>query len=171
MTAKKSSQKKKPMHEMLKQHINDLELEVSQIKNELRQKNEKLLRTCADLQNYQKRTEKEREHTVEELRKKYLSELLDLYELLQKASNDANPSKGLQLILANLQGFFEREHISYIDCVGKHFDHSLHHAVNTVEMHDAEDNMIVEEVKKGYKMGEKLLRPSQVIVVKNKEDK
>jgi molecular chaperone GrpE len=171
MTAKKSSPKKKPMQEPLKQRINDLEQEVTRIKNELQEKNEKLLRTCADLQNYQKRTTKERESLVEELRKKYLSELLDLYELLQKASEDADPSKGLQLILSNLQGFFEREHVSYIDCVGKHFDHSMHHAVSTVEKHDADDNTIVEEVKKGYKLGEKLLRPSQVIVVKNMDEK
>ena len=55
--------------------------------------------------------------------------------------------------------------------MGKSFDHTLHHAITTIEKTDYKDNVIVEEVKKGYMIKDTVFRPSQVIVVKNKEDK
>jgi molecular chaperone GrpE len=54
--------------------------------------------------------------------------------------------------------------------MGKLFDHGLHHAVTTVEKNDCENDTIVEEIKKGYMIGDSLLRPSQVIVTKKKEN-
>jgi len=54
--------------------------------------------------------------------------------------------------------------------MGKKFDHNLHHAINTVEDDDCESETIVEEVKKGYMINDKVLRPSHVIVAKKKEN-
>ena len=99
---------------------------------------------------------------------KYLSELIDLYELLKKAYNDEKPKDGLKLIINNVEKIFEKEQIKHIDCVGKTFNHNIHHAISTVE-DDCEDEIIVEEVKKGYLIADKVLRPSQVIVSKKKE--
>jgi molecular chaperone GrpE len=65
-----------------------------------------------------------------------------------------------------MEKIFEREQITYIECIGKTFDHNCHHAISTIEKEDCEDGEIVDEVKKGYLMGGKLLRPSQVIVAK-----
>jgi len=173
MVAKKTSKKKKDMQQKNKSQsgLKKFELEAQKLQQELKEKNDKLLRTCADLQNYQKRTEKEILFREEETKKKYLSELIELYELLNRAHEDENPKQGLKLILQNLEGFFEKEQIKSIDCMGKSFDHTLHHAITTIEKNDCEDNTIVEEVKKGYIIKEKVFRPSQVIVVKNKEDK
>ena len=64
--------------------------------------------------------------------------------------------------------FMEKEKIKPIECIGKKFDHNLHHAITTVENKDCEDDTIIEEIKKGYIINEKLLRPSQVIVAKMK---
>ena len=50
--------------------------------------------------------------------------------------------------------------------MGKRFDHNLHHAITTIEKDDCEDDIIIEEVKKGYMINEKILRPSHVIVSK-----
>ena len=75
---------------------------------------------------------------------------------------------GLKLILNNLDALFEREQVKYVDCVGKTFDHTIHHAISTVEKENCIDGEIIEEAKKGYYLGEKLLRPSQVIVAKKK---
>lgn len=173
MAAKKTSKKKNDMQQKNKSQsgLKKFELEAQKLQQELKEKNDKLLRTCADLQNYQKRTEKELLFREEETKKKYLSELIELYELLNRAHEDENPKQGLKLILQNLEGFFEKEQIKSIDCVGKSFDHTMHHAITTIEKNDCEDNTIVEEVKKGYIIKEKVFRPSQVIVVKNKEDK
>ena len=163
MTAKKSSGRKKNAEDTL-------QIKLKKIEKELKEKNDKLLRTCADLQNYQKRMEKELISREGEIKRKYLTELIDLNEILKKAYEDKNPKQGLKLILNNLEKFFEKEHIRYIDCMGKSFDHGLHHAITTVEKNDCENDTIVEEVKKGYTIGENLLRPSQVIVAKKKEN-
>ena len=146
-----------------------LKKEVDKLKKDLKEKDQQLLRSIADFQNYQKRMEKELILKEEETKKKYISELIDLNELLKKALEDNNPKKGLKLMVNNIENFFEKENIKYIDCVGKKFDHNFHHAITTLEKIDCEDDTIVEEVKKGYMMNDKLLRPSQVVVSKKKD--
>ncbi len=168
MTTKKSSDSKK---DNIQIKLKKIEKEVKQLKGELKEKNDKFLRTSADLQNYQKRMEKELILREEEIKRKYISELIDLHEILKKAYEDKNPKEGLKLILNNLEKLFEKENIKYIDCIGKSFDHTLHHAVQTIEKNDCENDLIVEEVKKGYMIGNWLIRPSQVIVAKKKENK
>ena len=166
MSTEKSTGKKKQSNE--KENVN-LKNEIEQLKKELKENKELLLRSMADFQNYQKRIEKELKLKEYEIKQKYISELIDLNELLKKAYNDKNPKEGLKLMIDNIEKFFEKEQIKCIECVGKKFDHNLHHAITTLEKDDCEDEMIVEEVKKGYTMDDKLLRPSQVIVAKKKE--
>lgn len=138
------------------------------LKHQLQEKNDKLLRSYADLQNYQKRMERELQLKEEDIKIKYLSELVDVNELLQKAYQDNDPKEGIKAILNNLNNFFEKEQVIHIDCVGKRFNHNCHHAISTILKDDGEDEIIVEEVKKGYMVGDKVLRPSQVIVGKKK---
>ena len=135
----------------------------------MKEKEEKLLRSYADLQNYKKRMEKEMQLREDEVKKRYISELVDLNELLKKVYEDNNPKDGLRVILGNIKNFFEKEQIKYIESVGERFDHNLHHAVTTVEKNDCEDGLIIDEVKKGYMVGDKVFRPSHVIVAKNKK--
>ena len=161
MATKKSTGKKKDS--------DDLKKVIKKLKQELKVKEDKLLRSVADFQNYQKRMEKELQINREEIKKKYLSELLDINELLKKAYEDNNPKEGLKLMINNIENFFEKEQIKSINCVGEKFNHNLHHAVTTIEKDDCEDETIIEEVKKGYMVNDKLLRPSHVIVAKKKE--
>lgn len=137
-----------------------------QIQQQLKQKEEQLLRSYADYQNYQKRIQKDKENHEFELKKHYISELIDLKELLLKALDDKDPKEGLRILLKNLEQFFESEHITYIESIGKPFNHEYHHAVTIIEKPDSEDNTIIEEIKKGYKIEKKVLRPSHVIVAK-----
>lgn len=168
MTTKKTSKEKK-IPSSSEKTIKKLQTTITHLNNELAEKNEKILRNLADLQNQQKRFQKELKHTQDETKKKYLLELLDLQELLNKAYEDDNPKEGLKLLLANINTFLEKENIQQIDCKGKPFDHSLHHAVTVIQDNSCEDNIIVDEIKKGYKQGDILLRPSHVVVAKNKE--
>ncbi len=161
MTSKKTTKKKSatPQKKKTDGTINTLQ-------KELDEKQKKILRLLADYQNLQKRMEKELLHKEKEIRNKYLSELLTLHELLQIAFDDANPKEGLRILLQNIEQFLEKEHIQPIECIGKPFDHNCHHAVTTIEKQDCTDNEIVEEIKKGYFIGDELLRPAQVIVAK-----
>ncbi|MEA2055923.1 MAG: nucleotide exchange factor GrpE [Candidatus Thermoplasmatota archaeon] len=164
MTAKKSTGKKKASSLNFKKKINDL-------KKDLKEKDEKLLRSYADIQNLQKRMEKEIRLAEEKTKEKYISELLDLEEILQKAILDDSPKEALEIVIKNIKNLFEREKIDYIKCVGEKFNHNIHHAVMAVEKAECEDNTIIEEVKKGFTIDGKVVKPSQVIVVKNNENK
>jgi molecular chaperone GrpE len=168
MTTKKSIDTKKNIQETAHHTIKKLEEENTQLHQEFMDKNDRYLRTLADFQNYQKRMEKELQAQNEDIKKKYLLELLDLTELLKKAYEDSNPKTGLKLILENLDKFLEKEGITYIDCKGKPFNYQLHNAISTIEQSECVDGTILDEIKKGYLVGEKLLRPARVIVAKKK---
>jgi len=155
--------------EKLEQKIQELTQQLADTKAELKETKDKLLRSYADYQNYQKRVEKNKKQIEKEIKQIYLSEFIDIKELLLQAMNDENPKEGLRLILKQVEHFFNEEHISYIECIGKPFDHSLHHAVTTIEQEDCEDNTIIEEIKKGYMINDMVLRPSHVVVAKKKE--
>jgi molecular chaperone GrpE len=168
MQTKKPTDTKKNTQGIAQHTIKKLEEENTQLQQELIDKNDKYLRTLADFQNYQKRMEKELLAQNEDIKKKYLLELLDLTELLKQAYEDSNPKSGLKLLLENLNKFLEKEGITYIDCKGKPFNYQLHNAVSTIEQSECNDGTILEEIKKGYLVGEKLLRPARVIVAKKK---
>jgi molecular chaperone GrpE len=169
MPTKKSTDTKKKTQETTHHFIKKLEEENAQLRQEIVDKNDKYLRTLADFQNYQKRMEKELQTQKEDIRKKYLLELLDFTELLKKAYEDSEPKQGLKLLLVNIDKFLEKEGITYIDCKGKPFNYQLHNAVSTIEQADCVDGIILDEIKKGYLVGEKLLRPAHVIVAKKKQ--
>lgn len=165
MTAKQTTKKKKTNTK----NKHDFKKECEKLQKEIKELNKKLLRTQADFHNYQKRMEKEIVFCKQETKEKYLLELLDLYDILIKAYKDNNPKKGLKLLINNLENFFNNEQIKEIESMGKKFDHNFHHAINTIEKKDCEDDLIIEEVKKGYMINKKVVRPSHVIVVKNKD--
>ena len=98
MPTKKSTDVKKTTLESLQNKIKKLEETIEQLNVEVKEKNDKYLRSLADYQNYQKRMEKELLLREEELKKKYLLELLDFHELLKKALYDTDPKEGLKLI-------------------------------------------------------------------------
>jgi len=169
MPTKKPTETKKLLQETIQNKIKKIEEELQTLKTEVKEKNDRYLRTLADYQNYQKRMEKDLLACEEEQKKKYLLELLDFQELLKKAYEDPDPKNGLKLLLCNLEKFLQKEGITPLECKGKPFNHMVHHAISTVEPQNCEEGTIVDEIKKGYMIGEKLLRPSQVIVAKKKE--
>lgn len=166
-TKKKSSTKENSIKKYDKQ-INSLEDQIKLLEKELKETRDKLLRSYADYQNYQKRVEKNIKQKEKEIKQIYLSEFIDIKELLLKALQDDKPKQGLRLILKQLEHFFKEERVCYIDCIGKKFDHNLHHAVTTIEQENCEDNIVIEEIKKGYKIDDTVLRPSHVVVAKKK---
>jgi molecular chaperone GrpE len=161
MTAKKN--------EDIKKTIKKNQKEIKELKTQLKELNDRYLRSLADFQNFQKRTEKELIGKEEETKKLFILELIEVYELLKKAYEDKNPKEGLKLLIINIEKFMKKEQVKPIDCVGQKFDHNIHHAITTIEKNDCDDGIVIEEVKKGYNLNNKLLRPSHVIVTKKKD--
>jgi molecular chaperone GrpE len=126
----------------------------------------------ADLENLKKRTARE----IEEARKygteRLILELLDVVDELEMAlkagrssESDGSLVEGVEMTLKKLKKVLEKEQVFPIDCVGKPFDPSKHSAVARIEKEGAEECKIIEEVRKGYVMKGKVIRPSIVKVL------
>ena len=70
-------------------------------------------------------------------------------------------------MIKNIEKLMEKEKIKPIETIGKKFDHNLHHAISVIEKNDVEDGIIIDEIKKGYLIEDRILRPSIVVVAKN----
>jgi molecular chaperone GrpE len=136
----------------------------------LRELNNKYLRLYAEFDNYKKRVTKEKE----ELRR-YGNESL-LYELLPAVDNlelaikhgSCDPKngvvEGVEITLKELQRTLEKFGLRKIESLGKKFDPAVHHAMVQVERDDLEEKMVAEELRAGYLIYDKVLRPSLVAV-------
>ncbi|HDN50710.1 MAG TPA: nucleotide exchange factor GrpE [Thermoplasmatales archaeon] len=156
MSENRKKTSKKPLRE-----------KVAELERELSEKQEKVLRLLADFDNYRKRMEKEMDERVRREKEQMLLRFLEVYETLQMACQEIE-HEGLQMTLNQFKKVLADEGIEEIEAVGKPFDYSLHHAVATKK--GEKDGTIIEEVKKGYVLNGRVLRPSYVIVAKGDEN-
>lgn len=127
----------------------------------------------ADLENYEKRVKREREEMVkmssERIIKRMLG-ILDEMELAVAESRKMNSAggvvKGVEMILTNLVDALKEEGVVKIEAVGNPFDPLWHEAVSFVETDEVEDNMVVQELRKGYLLNGKVIRTSMVEVAR-----
>jgi molecular chaperone GrpE len=126
----------------------------------------------ADVENLKKRFDRQIEEVRKYCNERLIIELLDVVDELEMAVKSGRSSEsadvtiqGVEMTLKKLKKVLESEGVSPIDCVGKPFDPTRHNAVAALEKEDAKECTIVEEVRKGYAMREKVIRPSIVKVV------
>lgn len=139
---------------------------------ELSQLREKYLRLYAEFENYKKRVQKEKEELIKYGNEALLYELLSVLDNLEMALKHSGENvseglvKGVEMTLREFQRITEKFGLVPIDAVGKPFDPSLHHAMSQVERDDVDDKTVVEEFRRGYMYGDKVLRASLVAVSK-----
>ena len=152
-----------------------VEEEIAVLRDELSQVNAKWLRALADLDNYKKRIERDRCRWAEAAREEILLDLLEVVDNFERAvacGDDAAPPAddpyrtGVELILEHLKSILAKNDVRPIDTCGAEFDPAFHEAVGHVESAEHESNQIVEEERRGYTLGDRLLRCSRVIVAK-----
>lgn len=129
-------------------------------------------RAQADFINYKKRAEQEKKETVEFANSGLLLNLLTVVDDLERAFVSLPPRlsksswiEGIELIYNKLKGILEAHGLTEIKAKGKPFDPHLHEAVMRQE---GEEDIVIEEIQKGYKLKDRVLRPSKVIVGKGK---
>jgi molecular chaperone GrpE len=172
MTSKKDKQKSKKetnsnnQIEKLKNLNKKREIQYKKFKENILNEKNKLIRNIADQQNLLNRNKKEYLIEKNKNKKKYLNQIVDILDLIKNAYNDKNSKEGIKLIINNIEKFLEDENVKYIKCIGKSFDHRIHHAITTIEKKDCKNNIIIDELKKGYYLNDEILRPSQVVVSK-----
>lgn len=125
----------------------------------------------ADFENYRKRLDRQIDEIKKYSNERLIIQLLDIVDELEMAIKSARSSdsketliQGVEMTLNNLRKVLEKEGVSSIECLGKPFDPSKHDAVSKVEKDDAKGCTVVEEIRKGYCMKEKVIRPSVVKV-------
>lgn len=152
-----------------------VEQEIAGLREELEQVNAKWLRALADLDNYKKRIERDRCRWSEAAREEVLLDLLDVVDNFERAvacgddpgaAPDEPYRQGVELILEHLKSLLAKNGVRPIDTCGAEFDPALHEAIGHIESPDHESNQIVEEERRGYTLGDRLLRCSRVVVAK-----
>ena len=135
---------------------------------------DRFLRASAELENYKKRTQKEMAEFRKYANASLVKELLGVVDNLERAiesSNGSNEegrlSEGLDLTLKELLKIFKTFHASPIEALGKPFDPSYHQAMMQQETTEQPENIVLDELQKGYMIHDRLLRPAMVVVSKS----
>lgn len=130
---------------------------------------DKLQRSLAEFDNFRKRTVKEKSEMFDIGAMSTVERMLPVIDNLERALNAApdkedNMYKGILMIYKQLEEVLGSVNVAAIECIGEEFNPNLHNAVAHENVEGAAENIIVEELQKGYKYKDKVLRPSMVKV-------
>ncbi|GED12658.1 nucleotide exchange factor GrpE [Aneurinibacillus migulanus] len=149
----------------------ELLAQIEQLKAEKEELNNQYLRAHADLQNFRARVNKEKEQMLKYSSQRAVEALLpviDNFERAIAASQDAQDTsalkEGIEMVFRQLQQVLEQEGVTVVPGVGEPFDPNMHQAVMQEESSEYESGMVIEEFQKGYKLKDRVIRPSMVKV-------
>jgi molecular chaperone GrpE len=138
---------------------------------------DRLLRTAADFENFKKRAARERHEAAQSAAAGLIYKLLpvlDHFEMAQAAAQNAQAPQsgmvalqdGIAMVQQQLKSILTETGLEEVDANGQAFDPTLHEAVSQLETTDAPEGQVVQQIRKGYKMRDRLLRPATVVVAK-----
>lgn len=143
-----------------------------------RQLLEQLVIIKADFENFRKRAIKEKESAIRFANERLIVELISLLDdfdrALENISEDNSNKQiltGVKMVQKNLQKFLKLRGLEQIEAVGKSFDPRLHEAVEEIKSTEHPDYLITDEMRKGYKLYNVVIRPSAVKVAKKIKEK
>ena len=146
----------------------ETEEKANPLEEELAAEKEKYLRLAAEYDNFRKRSQRERENIYADVRADTVLRFLTVYDNLERAliqeTDDEAYYKGIELIMTGFNDMLEKLGVSVIESVGERFDPELHNAVMHEEDDTKGESEIVEELQKGFKLGDKVIRFSLVKV-------
>jgi molecular chaperone GrpE len=152
--------------------------ELKSLHNEVLEYKDKYLRLLADADNTRKRLQKEREeinrYAIESIIVDLLSPLDNLENALrfaQEMSDEVrNWAFGFQMIFEQFKDIMTQKGITPFKSEGEKFNPQLHEAIEAIESDEHPAGIVIEECVKGYKMGDRVIRPARVKVTKSKEN-
>jgi molecular chaperone GrpE len=133
------------------------------------EQDDRLLRLAADFENYKKRAARERQEYVRLANERLLGELLPVIDDLERTlaaaeqHEEAQLEEGVRLVHRSLAALLERHGITAIETEEK-FDPHVHEALLSQPSEEAESGSVLDVVQKGYKLGDRVVRPARVIV-------
>lgn len=172
-TAKKPAEEaaKKPTEEAAQtEEAAAAEDRTAELEKALQDANDKYLRILAEYDNYRKRSVREKEQAYADSKASVLTELLPVLDNFERAAGnkDAAPAdyqKGVDMIFNQFTEIFKKLGVEVFGEAGDTFDPNIHSAVMHTEEDGAPENSVTDVFSKGYRLGEKILRPAVVKVV------
>ncbi len=147
---------------------NDTAAEYSALEDALNDANNKYVRLFAEYDNYRKRTAKEKTETYNNATSKCIEQLLPVVDSFERSLDaectDENFKNGMSMIFGQLKSFLEKMNVTAIEALGEEFDPNIHNAISQQDGTDYASNHVCTVFQKGYKMGDKLIRPAMVAV-------
>lgn len=146
--------------------------ELEQLKSDLEESKNGKLRLQADFENYKRRVEKEKESLINYAAEDMVSQLLPVIDNFERALEvkDTEDFKGfydgVEMIKKQLIDALLKQGVEEIEAKGQPFDPNYHNAVSQLESEEYDSNIVMEVYQKGYKIKDKVIRPSMVVVSK-----
>ena len=152
-----------------------LRAELEQVRGEREQLLDRLARLQAEFDNTRRREAKERQdlrdYAVQNAVEPFLG-VMDNFQLALKSGGTAEQLRtGVELILKQMEEALRGLNVQVVETVGTQFDPRLHEALGSIETAEFPDHQVLEEILRGYKIREKLLRPALVRIAANHEQK
>jgi molecular chaperone GrpE len=148
--------------------VEDEDEEVAELRREIADLRDRSMRTLADFDNYRKRAERERRDAVRYASSAPLGDFLEVVDNLSRAlaaGGSAEDLKtGVEMTLRQLEDALRRHGVEAVPAAGQRFDPAHHEAVSRLEDPDVEAPIVVEELQRGYRLHDRLLRPARVVV-------
>jgi len=143
--------------------------ELAKLQQEVTNLKELYLRKLADFDNYRKRQEREAVEFRRTANAELIRECLPVLDNLERAlavpgGDDTGLRRGVELVVRQYQAVLARYGLVQIDPLGAPFDPAMHEAIQRQEVAGIEETTVVQVLQKGYRLGEKLLRPALVVV-------
>ena len=142
--------------------------EVNQVKAELEETTDRLKRLMAEFDNFKKRSAKEREGLYNSILSDIVSSFLPVVDNLEKAVNsiteDENYKQGVELVLKQFIDVLTSVGVKEIETVGTTFNPEYHEAVSSVQDENLGEKEVKEVFRKGYQIGDKVIRHAMVVV-------
>lgn len=160
--------------------LNPLKAEIASLRQQLETKDqeaknnyERMLRQAAELENFRKRSARERDDAIRFANESLIKDLLPVVDNLERAIAHASGGgngkplvDGVEMVLRGMLDVLAKHGVSPISAQGQAFDPNKHEAMSQVESDAHEPNSVVEELHKGYLLRDRLLRPALVSVAK-----
>lgn len=155
--------------------IAELEARVATLEQEKKETFDRLLRATADLDNFRKRARRDVDDAKVAAKGAVLKEMLPVVDNLERALQHAEAAgeaggegilEGVRLVLRQFLQAFERCDVTPLESLGQPFDPNLHEAVGQAETDDYPPGAVCQELQRGYKIGDRLLRPTLAVVAK-----
>lgn len=137
---------------------------------------ERLLRTSADLENFKKRAAREKQDAIKYANEALMTSLatvLDNFDMALAAAESTSADgmeamkTGVAMIHQQLKNALSEAGLEEVDATGRNFDPNWHEAVAQKETSDVPEGLVVQQIRKGYKLRDRLLRPASVVVAKS----